>query len=349
MPPLKILHVANLTTRIKGAGFYGVPFKLSHGLVRVGHNVLPFSDRDIARSATFLRSRKWGVRHANKALVRLAREFQPDVVLFGHADTIWPRTLDALRSERPQVKIAQWNVDPLFEDDNLRRLNNKIAHVDVTFVSTAGTQLAALAAGRHRVAFLPNPTDPSIERARCFEHPREALRHDLFFAVGNGTLPRHHAGVETCADEIAGRIRAALPALREEFPGALGSPCKFGKAYEQALTSSAMGLNVSRRNDVTLYSSDRIAHLMGSGVLTFTDRASGYDALFGNDELAFYASEEELIEKIRTYLADDAARRRVAEAGWRAYRAMFDSTRIASYMLDVLFDRIDPSQFRWAR
>lgn len=349
MRPLKIIHVANLMLRAKGAGYYGVSFKLSNGLTRAGHNVLNFADRDIARASTIFRSTKPGIPAVNRKLLEVAADFAPDLILFGHADTIRPATLTALREALPGVTLAQWNVDPLFEEDNVARINTKIAHVDYSFISTAGPMLESLGGGQFPVAFLPNPVDPSIERARCFDAAREDLPHDLFFPAGLGTQPRFHVGRMTCADEIAALLLERIPDLRRDFPGVNGAPRKFGRPYEQALGAAAMGLNLSRRNDVYLYTSDRMAHLCGSGQLTFIDRATGYAELFDEAELAFYSSEEELVERLIAFRADDAARRRVARAGWEAYRAMFDTRRIADYMIAVLYDDLDPRTFRWAR
>ncbi|WP_404385140.1 glycosyltransferase [Caenispirillum salinarum] len=335
--------------RAKGAGHFGVSFKLSNGLVRAGHFVLNFSDRDIARASTIFRTTKAGIGGVNRTLLEVAQDYHPDLILFGHADTIRRQTLEALREKLPQAILAQWNVDPLFEADNVARINSKIDLVDWTFVSTAGSMLRDLAADSHRVAFLPNPVDPSIERARCFEMDREALPHDLFFPAGLGTQERFHAGRMTCGNEIADRIHERMPDLRCDLPGVNGAPRKFGRPYEIALSSAAMGLNLSRRNDVHLYTSDRMAHLCGSGLLTFIDRATGYGELFDESELGFYSTEDELLQRIAAFRADDATRRRVAEAGWRAYRTMFDATRISAYMIDVMYESVDPWAFRWAR
>lgn len=349
MRPLKIIHVANLMLKAKGAGYFGVSFKLSNGLARAGHNVLNFADRDIARASTIFRSTKPGIPAVNRKLLEVAADFAPDLILFGHADTIRPATLAALREALPDVKLVQWNVDPLFESDNVERINSKIAMVDYSFISTAGPMLEALGAGRYPVAFLPNPVDPSIERARCFEYAREELAHDLFFPAGLGTEPRFHAGRMTCGDEIATLLLSRIPRLRCDFPGVNGAPRKFGRPYEIALESAAMGLNLSRRNDVYLYTSDRMAHLCGSGQLTFIDRATGYGELFDENELAFYSTEDELLDRLEGFLADDDARRRTARAGWTAYRALFDTRRVAEYILAVLYDDIDPATHRWTR
>lgn len=345
--PVKVLHVATLSMMPKGAGYFGVPFKLSNGLVRAGCHVMNFSDREVARTATIIHNRKFGVAGANRKLLEVARAFVPDMILFGHADTIRPATLVALREILPDCKLVQWNVDPLFEPDNVDRINGKIAYLDYTFVSTAGETLRALGqGGKYPVSFLPNPVDPSIERARNFEHAREALPYDLFFAAGNPGLMRAHAGIEAPVSEIVARLHAARPELRLFTPGC-GSPHVFGRGFEVALASSAMGLNLSRRNDVPLYSSDRLAQMAGSGMLVFVDRATGYGGLFGEDCFAFYSTEAELYEKLAFFAGDDAARRETARRGWEAYRAAFDCGVIGAYIVDVVFGRQDAKIMGW--
>lgn len=350
MRPLKIIHASNLTLNPKPPGYFGTPYKISNGLIRNGHSVANFSDRDEARHSSLLRNRKTGVGGANRKLLALATDYQPDVVLFGHADVIRPKTLIALRNSLPDVILAQWNVDPLFCDGNIRRINSKIGLVDWTFVSTAGSSLRSLGqGGTYPVAFLPNPVDSSIERSAAFACARQDLAHDLIYAAGDGDEERHHAGRTITPRGLVERLLGALPGLRGTFPGILGAPVITGAAYERALATTAMTLNLSRRNDVHLYTSDRLAQAVGCGILTFVDRATGYGELFGEDELAFYSTEEELIDRLRAFLDDDAARRRIAESGWRAYRALFDATKVTGYMIGVMLGQIDPAGFKWER
>lgn len=345
--PLRIIHVANFSSKPKGAGFFSTSFKISNGLTRLGHNVINFSDRDVARASNILGSRKFGVSPANRKLVELAWRFRPDLIILGHADVIRPESLNEIRANLPSIKIAQWNVDALFEHDNVERLKTKIGHVDCTFITTAGSGLMELASSGYKVAYLPNPADPSIERHCAFAHPREALRTDLFFAVGSGSVTRFHAGVETTANALATQIKDAVPNLRADFPGILGAPHKFGADFEDALATSAMGLNLSRRNDHYLYSSDRIAQMMGCGLLTFVDRATQLDKFFSDDEVVFYSDEAGMISAIEMHLRDDILRRRRAEAGWRKYFQLFDTVKVCGYVVDVVFDRVDPTAFDW--
>ena len=301
----------------------------------------------MARASSLLRNRKTGAPAANRKLVALARDFAPDIIVFGHADTIRPATLDQLREACPGVKLVQWTVDPLFLSDDMDRLMSKIGHVDWSFTSTGGIYLDSLRQKGFPVAFLPNPVDPSIERARNFEFAREQLPYDLFYAAGNPAWVRAHAGIEVSSAEIVSRVSNAYPALRGLFPGCRGTSLMFGAAFENALASAAMGLNISRRNDVLLYSSDRFAQLAGSGMLVFIDRATGYGDIFDENELAFYSTEGEMLDRIGHFFADDAARRDTARRGWAAYNAAFGVTKVARYMMDVVLGEIDPTGFSW--
>lgn len=341
---LTILHVANFSDRPKGAGFAAVQYKLTNGLIRAGHNVVTFSDRDAARAATPLLSRKVGKRGANRRLLALAEALQPDLILLGHADTVRPLTLAAMRERLPGVRLAQWNVDPLFDPDNVDRLRAKMGLVDWTFVTTAGPLLSALQAGGHKVAFMPNPADISIERSRAYES--RDLPWDVFYAVGSADFTRFHCGAEVAPRDLMERLRARLPGRRFLTPG-IDHPHLAGEACNAALREARIGLNISRRNDVTWYASDRMAHMMGNGLLTATERGSGFDQLFAEDEMAFYSNEDELAGLLERYLADDDGRREVARRGWRAYHRMFDSTRVARYLIAVTHGSVDPAGFNW--
>ena len=54
------------------------------------------------------------------------------------------------------------------------------------------------------------------------------------------------------------------------------------------LINSKMGLNLSRGQPVKYYSSDRIAQLLGNGLLTFVDIRTKFDHFFSNNQIVFY-------------------------------------------------------------
>lgn len=280
-------------------------------------------------------------------MLEVAKEFLPDLILFGHADTIRPGTLEELREALPGVKLAQWNVDPLFEEDNVDRIKSKIGLVDHTFVTTAGPMLEKLGEAKYPVSFMPNLVDPSIERFRNFTKQGDELPIDLFYAAGNPLQPRSHGGTYGTTEELIQKIQENCPEIRFETPGC-GSPIISRKNYELALMRSSMGLNISRRNDVHLYSSDRIAHIVGNGILAFVDRATGYADFFGEDGFGFYSTEEELFDKVKFFKSHDLARQQTARKGWEAYHREFDCRIVTEYMIDrILGNDISPD-IRWA-
>jgi len=343
---MRILHAGNFGSRAKGAFMHSVAGKLSRGLARAGHHVVDFADRDVARAATPLGARKFGVAGANRAFARLAHDMRPDILVLGHADTLQARTIAALRRAMPAMRVLQWNVDPLFEAGNFARLRQKCEVVDATLVSTSGEALAALRRPGMRLGFLPNPVDFSIETGRA--HLHEALPFDFFFACGHPSRPRRFVCGQSWDMEVfCKRLMEAIPHLRAKFAGLCGQPPIYGHVYQEALGQSAIGLNVSRRNDVPLYSSDRLAQMAGNGLAILIDRATGYEKLFSPTEMAFFSTFDELAAQTRHLLENPPERCAMAAAGRARYHALFNETLIARYLVDVACDTHDPKNYGW--
>ncbi|MGH7091081.1 MAG: glycosyltransferase family protein, partial [Stellaceae bacterium] len=262
------------------------------------------------------------------------------------ADMIRPETLAAIRGDLPRMRVLQWNADPVFEADNIDRIKSKLAVVDATLVTTAGDALEPLRRPGMRLGFLPNPVDFSVERGR--NHAASALPYDLFYACGNPRLPaRHCCGKVWDMEEFMSALRAAVPDLRLLLAGLCGQPHLAGSQYQRALESAALGLNVSRRNDVFLYSSDRLSHMIGNGLAVLIERATGYDRLFSEDQMAFFATFDELVEQVRRLAADPARRSALAAAGRERYHELFNEQRVAHYLHDVAFGTIDAANYPW--
>jgi hypothetical protein len=356
MKSRRILHVANFGFKPVKVYLHNTANKLSNGWIRAGHHVINFSDRDIARWNSFLGSRKFGGHSVNRLLLDACRNFQPDVVAFGHADIVTPGTLAEIKTLLPQAKMLQWNVDWLVPLDhalsndptagnNKAKLLSKRDLLDATFITTAGNILQEIATPAHVAAFLPNPVDHSIEQNRNFE--TESLPHDVFFPSNSEDDRRFHCGAWRGMGDFTRAMQLALPDMSFLTPGINDVPKVFGPKYQEAICQCRTGLNISRRNDSYLYSSDRLAHLAGNGLAVCLDRATGYADIFSDDEMIFYASEEELFSRLARLKRDDGERRRIAERGWKRYGELFDSRIIAQYMLDVVYGEHDETKYSW--
>ncbi len=55
--------------------------------------------------------------------------------------------------------------------------------------------------------------------------------------------------------------------------------------FINALINSKMGLNLSQGKPIKYYSSDRLASLMGNGLLTFIDKKTQMSDFFNNNEI----------------------------------------------------------------
>ena len=345
---MKVLIAGDVCGADLGANFHMIQQKFVHGFARNGHAVQVFNDRQTARYATPFHNRKLGTRRANARFLETCRNFRPDLVFLGHCEIIRNHTLEAVRSAVPGVRIAYRNVDPIHDlaPDNRARIAARTQTADTIFLTTAGERLRPFAGGRARVHFLPNPVDPAVETLRQFDHPAESLPADVVYGFMGLQKARETATGEDNRLRMSKLLKRRLPETRFEIRG-LDFPPVRGQAYFDAIARARMGLNYSRVNDHYLYSSDRMAHYTGCGLLTLVDRATGFDDLFSDDELGFYEDVDELVELIAHYRDDDGARRRVAEAGWRRAHALFDVARVARYVEATVFGTRPAEGYEW--
>ena len=98
-----------------------------------------------------------------------------------------------------------------------------------------------------------------------------------------------------------------------------------------------MGLNLSRGKPIKYYSSDRIAQLMGNGLLTFIDEKTCYSDFFNKNEIVTYKNTNDLVEKILKYKKDDQLRKKIARNGRSRYFKLFNSTIVADYIISKTF------------
>ena len=342
---VRILHVGYAPVSMKSLNQHATGIKLCNGFIRNGHQVLALSDRDVARSFGF-GHRRFGRQPFNKMMRDYCRAHRPDLMVLGHADMLDAQTLTAIREDLPALKLVQWNVDPLFEPDNIHRIEGKMDVVDITFVTTAGPSLAKLRRAGTKVGFMPNPVDLSIETARMDEV--EDPRYELFYACGNPARPKRVVcGQAWDMESFMHDFMARQPGLRALTPGMFGQSLLTGAAYQTALEQATIGLNISRRADDYLYSSDRLAHLTGNGLLAVIERTTGYDQFFGDDEMVFFSSLEELAELVARYRTDRAARQRVAASGRRHYVDLFNERRIAAYIVEAALGNLNSTRYPW--
>ena len=335
----RILFVGNFLIRHWGNGRTGIDMRLAAAATRLDCPVLTFSERDIARFLAplgFMRS--LGAKMMCKRLVRTVRNFRPDVVFISHCDYIDNGTLDAMRAAAPGVKLVHINCDPVETDHCCAQIARRTDSCDAIFVTTAGEKLKSWTTGRNVVGFYSNPSDPAFETED--NSLKTDFAYDLFFA-----------GRPALADQRKALLDALMPRLdpsvRLGFFG-MGRPLVIGRAYEEAIAASKMGLSINRFENWKWYASDRITHLMGNGVLTFQYDGNEMQDFFSEKETVYFHTPKELAEKIAFFNSHDDARRAVAAAGRAKYHALFNAQRTLRYMVEATLGEEFSEDYEWA-
>ena len=96
-----------------------------------------------------------------------------------------------------------------------------------------------------------------------------------------------------------------------------------------------MGLNLSRGMPTKYYSSNRIASIMGNGLLTFIDKKVEMSDFFNKNEIIFYSNINDLSDKIKFYSRNEILRKKISRNGKNKYFKLFNETKIAKYFIDI--------------
>jgi len=348
---MRVLIVGNAAEREPGRRFYSVERKLANGFTRNGHNVWFFSDRDVARAGTLLRSSRAGRGVANARFLDAVRNFEPQAIVLSHASLITTETLAEAKRASSRPRVAQVCVDPLFRKINVEFLSDRARVVDASFITTAGHALKRFSTENNVSAFIPNPVDPSIEDLR--NHQCSDLDVDVFFAANAG------GDRQDDARRATPRLFAATPGLVCAFHGFDGASGVYGAAYFHRLARARMGLNINSDRSETalapapaeelyLYSSDRIGQLVGCGLLTLSYRVNKLMELFDEyKEMIFVDSAAAMRDAALALKRDDARRRRVAEAGHAKAHRAFNERVVARFIEEALFRKTFSQGYAW--
>jgi spore maturation protein CgeB len=122
----------------------------------------------------------------------------------------------------------------------------------------------------------------------------------------------------------------------------------WGAKYEQVLANSKMSLNLNRKEGDKWYSSDRIAHLMGYGILTFQSSRNQMERFFTDKETVYFDDAGELADKICYYNEHDDERAAIASAGRRKYHEIFNGARVLKFMVETMTGDKYSEPYEWA-
>ena len=345
---LKILHITNFNERYDGRLHFNTGRRINNGLIKLGHNVLTLSDRDFIN-----RSKKitdiYGTKSLNSKIINITKIFRPNLIIFGHADGVFKSTISNIKKINSSIKFTQWFLDPITKlgPDYLKnktRVLHKSGIIDTTFITTHPDGIDFKIKNPH---FLPNPCDESFETLKNYNNKCD---NDIFFGMSHGV----HRGI----------LKPGKFDKRELFINKLVNKCNnikfdiygmnknqpvWGSDFIKVISNSKMGLNLSRGEPVKYYSSDRIAQLIGNGLLTFIDKKTKLNELISNKEAIFYNNLDDLANKIKIYQNNSKKRKAIAKNGKKAYFKKFNSTIVANYIVHKTMGYNSKNKFVWEK
>ena len=334
---LKIINLYNQGQKLNHR-LYNISLgkKFTNGFVRNGHDVLEISDRDFLRdnkSFSLIPNRN----NFQTFLINTFKNYNPDIVFFGHTKNIDLNTLDEFRSINKNIILSQWNEDPVmpslnYSKQNISNIQLYSDFVDHNFITTDPSILNKTI-NKNNFNFFFVPVDKNIE---SFEVYKMKPKNDLFYAMSHGvnraTLKE---GVEDERINFLDKLVKKIPDIKYDFYGFANKQPIWGNDFNNSLINSKMGLNLSRGKPTKFYSSNRIASIMGNGLLTFIDKKVQLDHFFNNKEIIFYSNISELSDKIRFYSNRDSIRKKIAKNGKKKYFKLFNEKAITKYFIDI--------------
>ena len=347
---LKILNISNFGNRQFNRLYYiSIAKKLSNGFIRNGHDVINLSDRDVGKFNKTFRDFK-GKKYLNNMIYQTVKNYKPDLILLGHSYDIDIETLERVKENNRDLVISQWFEDHLADTgpdfkSNRKKLLQYEEYLNSSFITTHPSSLDFIKNNK-KYSYLPIPVDKNIENLKVYEKTNQIS--DVFFSmshgVNRGKLKRDKE------DERHNFITDLInfcPNIIFDIYGYKNREPVWADDFYKVIVNSKMALNLSRGKPLKYLTSNRIASLIGNGLLTFIDRKTKLDNFFDDDEVIFYNNLKDLANKLNYFKSNDKKRIQVARQGRKRYFDLFECQKVSDYIISKSFNRKPNYKINW--
>ncbi len=347
---LKILNISNFGSRQFNRLYYiSIAKKLANGFIRNGHDVINLSDRDVGKFNKSLRDFK-GKKYLNTMIYETAKNYKPDLILLGHSYDIETETIEKIKDYSKNTVISQWFEDHLADtgpdySSNRKKLLKYDEFISSNFITTHPSTLDFLK-NKENFHYLPIPVDKNIEKLKIYENKNQIC--DVFFSmshgVNRGKLKRDK---EDERHNFITNLITQCPNIIFDIYGYKNREPVWAEDFYKVIVNSKMALNLTRGKPLKYLTSNRIASLIGNGLLTFIDRKTKLDNFFNKNEVVFYSSLQDLAEKINQFKANDKERIKIAKNGRKKYFDLFECQKVSDYIISKSFGRKPSEKIKW--
>jgi len=335
---LRILNIYNMAQKLNHR-LYNLSLgkKFTNGFIRNGHDVIEISDRDYVRQNKGFNLLNFKNKF-HSYLLKTFKNYNPDLIIFGHTDNLSADIISNFKELNKNLIVSQWNEDPLMKKLHDTNINNEkikkfFPLVDHSFITTNPDCLNISKKYIKNVHFFMTPVDRNIE---CFDVYNHNSENDLFYAMSHGV---NRATLKTGKTDnrviFLKKLINKIKGIKYDFYGFDKQEPVWGNEFYKSLLNSKMALNLSRGEPTKHYSSNRIASLMGNGLLVFIDKKVKMDDFFNSKEIISYNNKDDLADKIKFYSRKDKLRINIAKNGKDKYFKLFNETRVSKYLIDT--------------
>ena len=121
----------------------------------------------------------------------------------------------------------------------------------------------------------------------------------------------------------------------------------WGQSFFDELNKCSMAINISRGEPLKYYSSDRIASLLGNGLLTFIHEGYNYSDFMNKDEIIFYKNIKDLNNKILFFKKNPKLLKKIAKNGHKKAHTIFNNKLVAKFIVNKTMNFKMNSNISW--
>ena len=341
----KIIHISNFDVRTNHRLFnISIAKKISTGLIRNGNDVIDFDYRNHSYKLFDRQS-------LDKKVIAIAKNYRPDLILLGHNNCLSRNTISLIK-KRYNTKFSLWYEDHVMKGDpnykkNLKLIETNHDLIDQYFITTS-PDIIKSKIPKSKINFLPIPVDLNIESGYFYESEKN---NDMFFALSNGVnfgkLKKN--SFDERSNFINDLIYLSNDSINFKILGLYNEEPKWNYDFNIELMSSRTALNLSRGGPSKYCSSNRIASIMGNGVLPFIHEDVKYQDFFDNDEIETYKSPKDLIYKLSNIKNNELILKKRSRNAKKRYFDLFESSIVGDFIINRIFMNKSNFKYKWIK
>ena len=317
---IRVLYIGSMALHSNSYGRF-------RALKELGHDVYPVDIDKLIYHSVFspLHHRVNigpGIMKLNKAVRRAIQTFSPELIWVDNKPFVTASTIKFAREILPDVKwINLVTDDPTGRYKKAWRIFKSTASLyDMHFVQRTENIAELSAYGAKRVAYCFRSFDPGFHRPIILDVNEYAQYKTRVGFIGTYEGARESAIVHLINNGIAVQVTGDgwpkgkfWQLIKPYYTG----PSVYGEEYIRRLNGMDIALHFLRHANRDGQDS-RTFEIPACGVFMLAERSELHPQFFKEDEEAvFFGSDQELLERVKYYLADPVRRKVIAQNGFQ--------------------------------